>query len=257
MPTPKGTTKGNPHTARKAAPHPARHVNRGSAYPTYPPPVEDFVDEDDEFEDDEFEDDTDGFGAEVAAEMIDEGLAAMEGTLARRGLLPPVVEVEEYTADDYLADELVPMPSGKGLRLRRLSLISLVRTEQVPPNLLATARALLQMDEATGDDEAPRTRPTTPVRPGKHGQLRGQPGQPQRPQRPQATAKQTTNEDAFTLMDWVVCQSVCSFAVVDKLQKECAPGEVSITRIADPDKTAIFNYILKGQRALADFRSPS
>ncbi len=214
----------SPHAAQRPAhASPARTARAATPAPS----VRDF-DDDVEFID-------------SVAEFVDDALERVEATLP----LPPVIE--EYTAEDYLTDELIPMPSGKGLRVAKLSLISLVRSGQVPPNLLHAARSILKLDDRADAAQqqaavSRQQRREQERRGGQHTDAKAQDGQP------------ATNEDAVRLVDWVVCQVVRSFRVVDKVQEDCERGEVSIARILDPDKTAVFNYVLEGQTALQSFR---
>ncbi len=184
--------------------------------------------------------------ADDIEEVLDDALGLAERVEERLAALPPVT-IEEYTAEAYLTDELIPMPSGKGLRVAKLSLISLVRSGQVPPNLLHAARSILKLD-----DRADATAQAALNRQQRREAERRS-GQPQRDAQ-KSDGEPVTNESAVRLVDWVVCQVVRSFRVVDKVQEDCERGEVSIARILDPDKTAIFNYVLEGQTALATFR---
>jgi hypothetical protein len=136
---------------------------------------------------------------------------------------------EEYTAETYLQCHMVPLPSGKSIRLRPYSLISALHRGELPNTLVAPARKLLY------GDEAPKTR--------DH----------RRPQQP----RQDDDEDmksGAAMTDWLCCQMIASFACVDKPQGECVRGEVSVWNILECDKIAITQFAMQGQQALNSFR---
>ncbi len=127
---------------------------------------------------------------------------------------------EEYTADDYLAGQLLPLPSGKAVRIQPVSLLSMIQAKQVPNELLPAARKMVGLDE--------------PIKSN--------------------AAKARMTDDTIQVMNFLVCELVTSFKVVDKPQSQCGVGEVSVTRMYEADKNAIVSFAMRGQRALRPFR---
>lgn len=136
--------------------------------------------------------------------------------------------VEEYTADSYLAGNLCPMPSGKWMRLRPVSLLGMLDAGLIPNNLISAAKKMLY---GTG---------SKPVQ--------GRPGQA--PQ--MSEAERTTT---IQLMRHLAIAIIASFPVSSAPQHECEPGIVSVYSIWDSDLSAIVSYATEGQTALAKFRS--
>lgn len=135
---------------------------------------------------------------------------------------------EEYTAESYLQCHMVPLPSGKSIRLRPYSLISALHRGELPNTLVAPARKLLYGDEAP--------------KPRDH----------RRPQQPHQDDEDMKSGAAMT--DWLCCQMIASFACVDKPQGDCMRGEVSVWNILECDKIAITQFAMQGQAALNSFR---
>jgi hypothetical protein len=145
-------------------------------------------------------------------------------------------DVEEYTAESYAQGVLVPMPSGKALRLRPYSLLSMLRQGRLPNHLQAAAeRMLLEGDTASA-------RPANREDARRQGQRSAA----------RAVSQQTQNaHDSSELVDFLVCELVSSFRVV---RREPRRGEVHVSQIFDADKQLIVTFAMQGQKALADFR---
>lgn len=140
---------------------------------------------------------------------------------------------DEYTAESYLAGHLIPLPSGKSILVRPISLVTMLKHGAIPNALVPAARKLLY-GNTTGA-------PT----PQNRGERRAQPGQ----------SKSDLNaDDGAELMDWMVCQLVASFKVVQKPQSRCGPGELSVGSMFESDKNALVSFAMKGQKALTAFR---
>lgn len=131
------------------------------------------------------------------------------------------VDAPEYTLESYSGSHRILLPSGKYIRLRPLSVLSMVRRGELPNALIPQARRALGLDTA-----------------------------------PKKAAVNET-DDTLELTDYIVCQMVSSFAVVDKRPGECQSEEMSIDFMLDADKVAIFAYAMRGQEALSSFRSQS
>lgn len=169
---------------------------------------EDQVDDDDEDEDDEVDEEEDD------DDDIDYSDADDEDGL------------EEYTAKSYLQGHVIPLPSGKAVRVTPVSLLSMIDNGTMPPHLLAAARKQMYGK----DDKLARAHEAI---------LR------------QNKQRIGTNND---LLNFLCCQMIASFKCVDKAQVKCRNNEVSVHQLFEADKLAILSFAMQGQQALKNFR---
>ncbi len=148
-------------------------------------------------------------------DRLDQQRAAMIEDEADEEIEQEETTAEEYTASSYIAEQRILLPSGKYIRLRPISLMTLVRRGEIPNTLIAAARKLISGDKK---------------------------------------GLSTTSEQETELIDFVVMKMIASFTVTDAPQSACSSGEVSIESILECDKLAIFQYAWSGQAALRSFR---
>ncbi len=204
--------KSKPMRPTKSAPRPLRPALRD------PEPEEsvEVLDEEEEMDEDDEQDDDDD--ADDADDDRDGDGDDADGD----------ADEEEYTAASYMAGQRIPLPSGKYIRVKPVSLISMIDQDKLPPHLLAAARKQVYGK----DDRIAKMHANDLTR---RGQREGTDGE---------------------LIEWFCCKVVTSFKCVLKPQAQCNThaNEVSVYHMWESDKIAIMEYAMKGQSALKPFR---
>lgn len=167
---------------------------------------------------------------------------------------------EEYTADTYLAGHVIPLPSGKSIRVRPMSFITMIERDEaeiaaarrdgreaktvIPNHLLAVARRMVFGD---GSKQSQQASGYAARRAAYEASRRGG-----RAEKPRTKAEET--RESAQLIDFLCTKLIASFPVSMKPQVRCPRGVVSIESIFESDKIAVVQYAMQGQTALAAFR---
>jgi hypothetical protein len=210
----------------------------------------DGVEDWDEEEEDEEEEDDEGDDDEAVGEETD---YASRPSRVRSPVVP-----EYASAEEYLAGHVIPLPSGKSIRVRPVSLISMIERDEtevilarregrdaktvMPNHLLAAARRMVY-----GETKA---KPANRLEERRAAYQQGK----RQAERTASGAKANETRESAQLIDFLCTRLIASFKVSMKPQRLCPPGVLSVGSIFEADKIAVVNYAMEGQRALASFR---
>ena len=134
----------------------------------------------------------------------------------------PAPPVRYATAASYRKGVEIPLSNDEWVRLRPVSLMTMVRKGTLPNSLIGAAHRMLSNQGRQQKADAP--------------------------QDPQVA------RESLALQDYLITRLVTSMKVVMSDPDQCADDEVSVDEMFEGDKNRIVAFAMQGQKALADFR---